>query len=757
MKKTVFALIACSLLFACASTGTPPASTGGMAVQGKAATPAPILLPKTLSGHTDFVRAVAFSPDGRTAVSGSTDKSIILWDLATGEKLRAFIGHTGFIQSLAFSADGKALLSGSADSTVKLWDVPSGKEIRTFAEGSADTWVYSAAFTPDGKSILSGTSRGLLKLWDIATGAELRVFKGHAGKYYGVHAVAVSPDGKTAASGSEDQTVRLWDLKTGATIRTLAGFGGTVNALAFSRDGQRLLAGASGSGESSPDVFLFHLASGKRLLALVSGGSETRAVAFLPDGKTAFSGGWRLVLWDLENGAKVRSFPGHDGAVNALALSPDGGFLLSASDDETLRLWDAREKPAMAQMETPYGEFNSLIAKKDTDRIYTAAKWLLKEKKDKPRFRQGLDSMLKIAREDPDPVVRADAIGEIASDMSSSIPGYLESGEIQAIYATVQLLLESDVSAEVRRSALDIVYDLAKAGGDEAYIRGILGVFKRDTDIETLDLAARQVSWMKDVQIALPADTRETIEAAARRLLTVQKTNAAWAAFTRSGYSFFDFKTLVPALLENAMPDDPFVCSNALGRIDNCLTYSTYAEDLRKDPGMKVDLLLLRYIVFKNALNPRSTVDGTSKSMLYTLELQSVDSQAQSQLSIEDQARATIANFENQNMKVLQEGAVNAGLLESYKKDILKMWSEAGGYSALLKPLADMTDPATQPDPSLRLLAWKALGRSYQDEDGMIVDKLPEGIAASLAQSLKKETYPSVLPVARVVVAEGPK
>jgi len=106
---------------------------------------------------------------------------------------------------VAYSPDGKSLASGSSDNTVRLWDVATGNELRRL-EGHAD-WVWSVAFSPDGKSLASGSSDNTVRLWDVAAGKELRRLEGHAAS---VLSVAFSPDGKSLASGSYDKTVRLW-------------------------------------------------------------------------------------------------------------------------------------------------------------------------------------------------------------------------------------------------------------------------------------------------------------------------------------------------------------------------------------------------------------------------------------------------------------------------------------------------------------------------------------------------------------------
>src|SRR5579863_4579034 len=99
-----------------------------------------------LTGHTDGVRSVAWSPDGRMILSGSRDRTLILWDAATGERIRTFEGHDGGVTAVAFSPDGKSALSGSQDKTVILWEIETGKLLRRMKGHTL--WVTSVAFSP---------------------------------------------------------------------------------------------------------------------------------------------------------------------------------------------------------------------------------------------------------------------------------------------------------------------------------------------------------------------------------------------------------------------------------------------------------------------------------------------------------------------------------------------------------------------------------------------------------------------------------
>jgi len=192
----------------------------------------------TLRGHSDEVHGMAVSPDGKRIVSGSVDKTVKLWDAATGAELMTLRGHEGEINSVAFSQDGKRIVSGSEDKTIKIWDAATGTELRTLRGHSDNVW--SVAFSQDGKRIVSGSGDRTIKIWDAAIGEELITLRGHRNW---VIPVAFSPDGKRIISGSGDNTFKVWDSATGAELMTLVvGHESDVCKVAFSPDGKTIAA-----------------------------------------------------------------------------------------------------------------------------------------------------------------------------------------------------------------------------------------------------------------------------------------------------------------------------------------------------------------------------------------------------------------------------------------------------------------------------------------------------------------------------------
>jgi WD40 repeat protein/transcriptional regulator with XRE-family HTH domain len=326
-------------------------------------------------GHTHSVTGLAFSPDGRVALSGSGDKSARLWDIQTGQELHTLTGHTAGVHSVAFSPDGRVVLTSSEDNTARLWDVQTGQELLTLT-GHTD-WVNGIAFSPDGRYALTGSFDRTLRLWDLRqNGREVRVFN----EAEDIKAIAFSPDGQYVLSGNgTTNEVRLWAVATGQEVRRFTGATGGVTNVAFSPDGQYVLAGDGDGGvrrwhlrqaNAEPRLFTGHTdqiaevrvsPDGRYVLSTswdntarlwdIKTGQEVRRFvgtsalwsgAFSPDGQTALlgAGDGAIRLWDVQPPADPRTFSGHTGGVGAVAFSPDGRYILTGGWDMTARLWD---------------------------------------------------------------------------------------------------------------------------------------------------------------------------------------------------------------------------------------------------------------------------------------------------------------------------------------------------------------------------------------------------------------------------------
>jgi WD40 repeat protein len=361
----------------------------GQAAFGASSADEPAAKVVTQLGHARQINSAVFSPDGKLVLSGSDDKALKLWDVASGRELRSFTGHGGAVNSVAISPNGRLVLSGSNDRSVRLWELVSGRELGKLV-GHGDG-VTAVAFTPNGRLALSGSWDRSLKLWDLATGRTIRSFAGHRD---GVTSLAISADGKLALSGSRDKTLKLWDLESGSELRTFAGHGSQVNSVAFTADGKLAI---SGSGDHI--VKLWDVGSGQELRSVDRQADLVFAMALSPDGKLALSGGsgtaaklWdvgsghnlrnftnsgflvsslpispenSLTLWELNSGRMVRVFAGHSARVNSVVFFPDGRLALSGSDDAKLSLWDVASGRAIRSFTGHKGAVNSVALSPD--------------------------------------------------------------------------------------------------------------------------------------------------------------------------------------------------------------------------------------------------------------------------------------------------------------------------------------------------------------------------------------------------------
>ncbi len=305
--------------------------------------PLGVKLVRTIEGHQDSVRSVAFDPAGQTLASGSFDNTVKLWEWASGKLLRTIEAHQRTVMSVAFDPTGRTLASGSGDRTVKLWDLANGKRLCTLKGRNSS--VLSLAFDPTGQTLASGGTDHTVKLWNRVSGTLLRTLKWHKDL---VRSVAFDPTGQTLASGSDDKTVKLWEPVSGKLLRTLEGDTGCVLGLAFDPKAQMLA-----TGSSDKTVKLWEAASGKLLRTLEGHTSDVVCVAFLFDGRLMASKSndgtvrlWRCETWET---VAVIPEPTNPGSwIPALAFHPAMPFMATvgkaqgtAQDPQTaIHLWE---------------------------------------------------------------------------------------------------------------------------------------------------------------------------------------------------------------------------------------------------------------------------------------------------------------------------------------------------------------------------------------------------------------------------------
>jgi eukaryotic-like serine/threonine-protein kinase len=359
----------------------------------------------SLAGHDRTVTAVAFAPNGRELASGSEDRTIRVWDAETFGARGILNGHTGTITGLAFSADGRRIVSGSADQTLRFWEpetvrsegilATTGGEVRQIAisgdsthvavaqhdgavrilslsatspplvcAGEPTSFLNSIAFG-DGSHLLStfwGLRAGSIRVSDPATCNTLATHS-----IPGMAVLAMSPEGKRFAVGTW-AGLEVWDLVEGRRLWQ-ADQKGWVRALAYSPDGARIL------GTIDRDIHAWDADRHTRTLTMTGHDAEIKALAVSRDGRWIASGSDDGIVrvWTASTGQAVATLRGHDAAVLAVAFSPDSTRLISGGNDSMVRLWDVATHEPILVLQGHQGAVTSVAPTPDGTRILSGS------------------------------------------------------------------------------------------------------------------------------------------------------------------------------------------------------------------------------------------------------------------------------------------------------------------------------------------------------------------------------------------------
>jgi WD40 repeat protein len=263
----------------------------------------PAVLRNAFAGHTDRIDCVAVTDDGKTICSGGADKTVRLWNAATGEE-RFKLDHTDAVDAVAFSPDGSKLATGAGDS-IFVWNADTGKQLLIMKGAGA---VARLAFSADGK-LLGASGHGWKAVYDADSGEQKTTVTG------GSLFFALAPDGQTLAYSQSNGDVQLWNVTKGVAGITLKGHIGAVSALAFSPDSKTLATGAYGGG--------------------MKGGGQDKSIK----------------LWDVASGKEKATLIGHKKGIYALTFSADGKALLAADYNGSMKLWDTEGAAVIAVLE----------------------------------------------------------------------------------------------------------------------------------------------------------------------------------------------------------------------------------------------------------------------------------------------------------------------------------------------------------------------------------------------------------------------
>jgi len=293
-----------------------------------------------IKGHTYWITRLQYMPDHKALVTAGRDKTLRIWDAASGKEMLKIKDLPAEALALAVAPDGTKLATAAGKwnkekqvwvGEINFYDAKSGKLLSTI-KGHAEP-IEAIAFHPKGTAIATASRDGTAKVWDPVSGKELHTLKGHTGT---VAEIVYCGDGKWIATGGEDKTVKVWDAATGKEIKTLKGPTRRVAALAFSADAKQL---AAGSDDGSVTIWNTDEWNAVHTFKTDDG---MLAVAFSPDGSKMAAGGWDKVvkLWDLKTGKELGGLAGHKESVVGILFNPAGDRIISASLDQTVRIWN---------------------------------------------------------------------------------------------------------------------------------------------------------------------------------------------------------------------------------------------------------------------------------------------------------------------------------------------------------------------------------------------------------------------------------
>lgn len=278
-------------------------------------------------GHSNIVRSVDFSPDGKYIVSGGADKRAILWDARTGLELKRLVGHNEQVYCVKFSPDGKIIATSSFDAIIRLWDAQTCALLRTYVGPGCG--AESIQFSRDGKLAISAGGAGVIGLWNVSDATEIRAIAGHENQ---ISQVVFSNSENEIVSGSMDETIRVWDVKTGAEKLKIKSPYGWVDSVAVIENDKYIV---SGNRQNTTTVWDF--ATGKEVHTFKTKGPAK--VAYI-DGRLV-AVGWGVIIYDFATRKEIYSTEKSYSGLTSIAVSPDRKYVACGCYESAILLLDS--------------------------------------------------------------------------------------------------------------------------------------------------------------------------------------------------------------------------------------------------------------------------------------------------------------------------------------------------------------------------------------------------------------------------------
>jgi hypothetical protein len=290
---------------------------------------------KTLTGHSSEVWDIDFSSDGSLLASASSDNTILVWNITSGQVVQNLTGHLDSVYSVAFHPNEPVLASGSFDKSILIWNLTTGDILQNLTGHISSIW--SLEFNHDGSYLASASSDSTVRIWDYSSSSSKYNLTGHTDS---VRAVTFLPDNQLA-SGSYDESILLWNISTGNLISIISNNSENILSLTVNPEGTNLV-----SGSQDNLIDFWNISSiGDKIKPSHSLNSWVRSLAYSYDGYYLASGleNGNITIWDDIADSSVINLSGHNLSIRCVDFHPNQPLLASASGDKTVKLWNVSD------------------------------------------------------------------------------------------------------------------------------------------------------------------------------------------------------------------------------------------------------------------------------------------------------------------------------------------------------------------------------------------------------------------------------